>query len=169
MQIVWGDSTGAQFPPYHVFLKPLNEKWDATRASLAQLRNACLQPDPDFTDAVARLADRGHVLRNSLFDDCRPEDRALVSQPQHWFENLTGDPSNAVVVTVHADPIAPIPWGLLHERGAAGGGDPYEGFRAVRYQVAALYNGVGCTARRGGFLLVFGLSVGCFTATNRIL
>jgi hypothetical protein len=41
---------------------------------------------------------------------------------------------------VFAEPSVPIPWGLLHDSHVEN--DPYRGFWAPRYKVAAVYNGV---------------------------
>jgi hypothetical protein len=87
-----------------------------------------LHPRPNFTEAIATLADRGRDLRVALFEDCPPEDRNAAYEPLAWFEDLIRSGTNSVMITVHADPILPIPWGLLHEYGVvAGGGDPCDG------------------------------------------
>jgi hypothetical protein len=139
IKIVWSDSSGARFPPYRVYTNWLSAKAVEVRLALEQVRAAYLHPRPNFTEAIATLADRGRDLRVALFEDCPPEDRNAAYEPLAWFEDLIRSGTNSVMITVHADPILPIPWGLLHEYGVvAGGGDPCDAFWALRHKITAL-------------------------------
>jgi hypothetical protein len=175
VKIVWGDSTGARFPPYRLYVKWLNDKALASRAALKAFHTAYLQPHPDFTQAIATLADHGYQLRRALFDDCPPEDRAAAAEPSLWFESLVRDPDSPIIISVHADPIMPIPWGLLHEFGSTQcNGDVYMGFWALRYQVAALYNGMAprqlqIARPAGNVKLLSGLNQAVFESTREHL
>jgi hypothetical protein len=143
VKIVWSDSTGAQFPPYRLVRQWLRDKSDRSRAALQFLRAAYLHPKPDFAEGVAALANHGRELRMALFNDCPPEDRNAAEEPRRWFDSLCRDTKRSIVITVHADPILPIPWGLLHEGAATSiSADPYHGFWALRFSVATLYNGM---------------------------
>jgi hypothetical protein len=145
VKIVWRDlMTGLSFEPYQVYRKELNKKGARTRAALELLQIEYLKIRPNYSEPIAELTARGHELYTALFEDCRPEDKRTykAAEARDWFEGLNASKSS-VVVTVHADPVLPIPWGLLHERGpTADGSDPCEGFWALRHQVAALYNGM---------------------------
>jgi hypothetical protein len=144
VKVVWSDSTGARFPPYRLLSKSLRDKVKDVRLALEKLTAAYIHPRPDFVEATAGLALRGHQLRMALFNDYPPEDHNAVSEPQAWFESLIRDRANSVIITVHADPILPIPWGLLHEHGRAplGGDDLYDGFWALRHEIATIYSGM---------------------------
>jgi hypothetical protein len=140
VKIVWGDVNG-KWPLYRLFSRPLLRKAEAARSALGQLGTAYLQPRPNFDEAISRLAGCGFDLRKALFDDCLPEDGRAAGEALEWFESLTTDRTNSFQITVYANPSVPIPWGLVHEYGAGHhGDDPYAGFWAVRYGVAALYN-----------------------------
>ncbi len=110
---------------------------------VGQVGIAYLNPRQDFRAATAILADRGHELRSALFEDCLPEDRNAANEVQDWFDSLVRDPAKSFLMTVHADPILPVPWGLVHESGTfVDGSDVYESFWALRHNVVALYNGM---------------------------
>jgi hypothetical protein len=79
----------------------------------------------------------------SLFADCLPQDRGATQEPSDWFYDLTQRSDTPVTILVNADPIVHVPWGLVHEFGTDHQEvDPYMGFWALRYQIAALYNGM---------------------------
>ena len=143
VKVVWSDTNG-RFPPYHLVGDWVREKAEAARAALKHCSDAYLREEPDYTAAIATLADRGHDLRTALFDDCLPEDRHAVVDPRAWFDKLNREAGDSIVITANADPILPIPWGLLHEHGSETGSnvDPYEEFWALRYSCATLYSGM---------------------------
>lgn len=149
IKVVWGDSTGAQFPPYQLFIKPVREKAKAARLALSKLADAYKHPKPDFGEAIANLAACGQELRASFFEDCKPEDRSLARDPLNWFESLVKKEEAANAITVYADPILPIPWGLVHEGEITGETDWYRGFWALRHAIVTLYNGMPPQLLRG--------------------
>jgi hypothetical protein len=142
IRVVWGDSSGAQFKPYRIYPKWLLEKSEAARAAMAALGGEYLHPKPNFESSIQKLAEIGDAVRLGMFDDCLPEDQELADQPKQWFHELLKDRQKLIAITVHADPILPIPWGLLHDGNFESSRDVYDGFWAIRHQVTALYNGM---------------------------
>jgi hypothetical protein len=146
VKVVWGDSTGARFPPYRLEIDWLSEKAEAARLALENLGTVYRAMRPDFTNAISELVKYGQALRRALFEDCLPDDRHAASEPQSWFDSIIANSVIPVTINVYADPILPIPWGVLHDETAVEmDGDTNadcSGFWAIRHQVATLYNGM---------------------------
>jgi hypothetical protein len=142
IRVVWADSSGAQFKPYRLYPRTLLDKGDAARIALKDITREYLNPHPNFSPSIHELADAGYKLKLGLFGDYPPEDEDLVEPPKLWFNELLRDRDRLILVTIHADPILLIPWGLLHNGDLESTDDIYDSFWAVRHQVAVLYNGM---------------------------
>jgi hypothetical protein len=135
----WRDNASS-FPPYRLVTAWLESKIDRTRAALENLTSSYPQQLTDDSPVLAELAQRGHDLRNALFEDHDPEDRATAEEARDWFDSM---PKEDVVVTINTDARLAIPWGVLHEHGdGAPPGQCYSGFWAPCFQVAASYSGM---------------------------
>jgi hypothetical protein len=143
-KVTWGDSTGSDFLPYGLYIKTVQEIASATRAALNTLSQAYLQPTPDFSNGLKLIAEKGNELREALFRATPPENTSHAAKIRDWFEKLAEARAPSITVTVHADPILQVPWGLLHDGIPSDNttADIYGGFWALRYDVATIYGGM---------------------------
>jgi hypothetical protein len=175
VKVVWSDATGSKFPPYRVYRRWIAEKATAARSTLDQLRAVYLQPRSDFDSALRNVAKRGWELRQALFQDHVPEDGIAAADPRDWFEDLQRSATPPVRIVAYADPVLPIPWGLLHEHGPVRDeAIDYGAFWALRHDVIALYGGMAPQPFRKArsaenVLLLSGLNQEVFDKTLRHL
>jgi len=143
VRVVWSDGNQRAFLPYRLYVQEVQRKANVARAALGHLFKEYYKIHPDFTTAVRLVAEKGKDLRDALFYDCPPEDRYLAAEPRDWFTARTKDPTARITLTVHAEPILQLPWGLLHEEPPPHNPneDMYDGFWACRYTIVTLYRG----------------------------
>jgi hypothetical protein len=143
VKVVWSDSKGLRFPPYRLYRKWLAEKAAAARSALGDLRAEYLRETPRFDPVLETLAQRGAELLTALFNDHVPEDSFAAIEPRDWFADVTQGGNDPIQIMAYADPVLPIPWGLLHSGFPANrSGCIYDSFWAIRHNVVALYGGM---------------------------
>jgi len=138
--VVWTNADGLGFQGYRVHAKPLIELASKARSILHDFGDVYRAPSPNFTNGIVQLAGIGRELREGLFTYYISADSAIARESLDWFNDVTAT-SPGVTITVAADPILPLPWGLLSE---ANDSTPsiqlYSQFWALRFQVATTYN-----------------------------
>jgi hypothetical protein len=172
VKVVWSDSTGSRFPPYRLYRQWIAKKAEAVRAALDYVCAAYVDPRLGFERPLRILADRGAELRQALFQDHVPDDSAVAADPRDWFEELQKSASLPARIVAYADPVLPIPWGLLYEEGTAGPDSvDCAAFWALRHDVVALYGGMvpqsfGMVRSAENALLLSGLNQEVFHKTT---